>query len=158
MPKSVRNVMGRAEGTLHLRHHLDRLSMLVLQGVPVQLLDANTEHKKVLSYIPRQQLDHSPESKKGQDEGMLTLMASTSDEHPPTLTPILHTVPFHSHVLAVVTFSTRSPLVPLTLRFLLNLRVRMESARKFEKEAALCIGMSSPDLEMVPEGKDFNTP
>lgn len=91
-------------------------------------------------------------------------MASTSDEHPPTLTPMLHTVPFHSHVLVLVVvffssfFSARSPLILLTLRFLLNGRVSMESPAELEEATGSWIGMSNPDREMDPEGKGFNRP
>ena len=84
-------------------------------------------------------------------------MTSTSVEHPPTVTPILQTVPFHSHVF-IAPFSTRSPLVPLMLRFLLNVRVSIDSPGELEGTTASGVGVSRFDCGIVPEGKDLNMP
>jgi len=84
-------------------------------------------------------------------------MTNTSVEHPPTLMPTLDTVPFHSHVF-IAPFSTRSPLVPLTLRFLLNPRVSIDSPKGFEERTPSGVGVPKPDRVTFPMGKDLNTP
>jgi hypothetical protein len=63
--KFVRIATGRAEGTSHLRHHFNRLAMLVLLNVPIRFLDAHIEHKEVLSQILRQRLHLSRERGEG---------------------------------------------------------------------------------------------
>lgn len=84
-------------------------------------------------------------------------MTSTSVEHPPTSIPTLHTAPFHSHVF-IAPFSTRSPLVLLTLRLLLNLRVSVDSSEGLGETTAAGASEFRFDRGIVPEGKDLSTP
>lgn len=50
------NLASRIECLHRLRNHLDRLSMVVLQDLPVRFLDAHTKHEEILSRTPYQHL------------------------------------------------------------------------------------------------------
>ena len=85
-------------------------------------------------------------------------MTITSVAHPPTCIPLLQTVPFHSHVF-IFPFSIISPLVPLTVRPLLNPRASSESLCEL-KAAAAAPGVVSSKLGrgIDPEDKSLTTP
>jgi len=132
-----------------LRHHLDGLSMMVLQGLPIRFLDRNAEHKEVLSRtLVSTSNAHVRKSEKG-----LTLMTITSVEHPPILIPLLRTVPLHSHVF----ISRVTTLSPLILFQFLYPRVSIDSPEEPDTTASEVVTSKSCGGK-VPEGRASITP
>ena len=80
-------------------------------------------------------------------------MTITSVEHPPILTPLLRTVPFHSHVF----ISVVKTLSPLILFQFLNPRVSIDSPEEPEATASDVVTSKSSGGK-VPEGKGSTTP
>lgn len=80
-------------------------------------------------------------------------MTITSVEHPPILTPVLRTVPLHSHVF----ISLVTTLSPLVLFQFLYPRVSIDSPEEPEATASDMVTSKSCGGK-VPEGKDSITP
>lgn len=90
---------------------------------------------------------------RGGSEKAFTLMTITSVEHPPILTPLLRTVPLHSHVF----ISLVRTLSPLVLFQFLYPRVSIDSPEEPEATASDMV-TSKSCRGKVPEGKDSITP